>query len=269
MTNDNQTGRAVSLIPSPAGKILGLPLWGLSLNEFVELARNLIKAGQKVLFTTLGAPSITWAQNSAEFFNHFQQADVVLPDGILAVWMARCLRHKVSQRASGPDFVDMFLPVAEKEGFSIFFMGSTNDTLEKLKSNCLEKHPALNIAGLLSPLFGEFDDAADRRLVNAINQTHPDVLFVGMTAPKQELWLSRNFSQLDILFAMGVGASFDYLAGNKPRVPKWLGKLGFEWLYRLVHEPRRLWRRNVCGNAILFWLLLKNCFKGVIRKITS
>ena len=259
-----KTSQAVPLIPPPAVKILGIPLWGLHLSEFVELAGKSIKAERKILFTTLGAPSLFAALNSKEFFNHFLQADIVLPDGILPVWIARTLKYKVPERTPGPDFVDLFLSVAEQEKFNIFFMGSTSDTLEKLKSNCLKKHPGLNIVGLLAPPFGEFDDETDSWLVNVINKTPPDVLFVGMTAPKQELWLSRNFARLDILFAMGIGASFDYLAGNKPRVPKWLGKLGFEWLYRLVHEPKRLWRRNL-GSAFMFLLLLKNYMANIIH----
>jgi N-acetylglucosaminyldiphosphoundecaprenol N-acetyl-beta-D-mannosaminyltransferase len=260
-----QNNKSDTLISPPAGKIFGIPVWGLHLNEFVELAKKLIKTKHKVLFTTLGAPSIVIAQKSTEFFNHFLQADVVLPDGILPVWIARGLKYKVIERVPGPDFVDLFLSVAEQEKFSIFFMGSTSDTLEKLRSNCLKKHPCLNIVGLLAPPFGEFDDIADHRLVDAINQAHSDVLFVGMTAPKQELWLSRNFGRLNVVFAMGVGAAFDYIAGNRPRVPKWLGRLGFEWLYRLILEPRRLWHRNL-NNLLVVWLWAKNYLTGVFRR---
>jgi N-acetylglucosaminyldiphosphoundecaprenol N-acetyl-beta-D-mannosaminyltransferase len=259
---NNQT---TILIPAPAVKILGVPIWSLRLQESVELAKNLTKAKRKVLFSTTSSYPIIVAQNSTDFFNHFLQADVVLPDGMSSVLLARLLKHKIPERVAGPDFVDAFLPVAEKEGFKLFFLGATNHTLEKLKTNCLKKYPLLNIVGLLAPPFSEFDNEIDRRLVDTINQAHPDVLFVGMTAPKQELWLSRNFDQLDVLFAMGIGASFDYLAGNKPRVPKWLGRLGFEWLYRLILEPRRLWHRNL-NNIFVVWLLAKNCLTGVFRK---
>jgi Teichoic acid biosynthesis proteins len=128
----------------------------------------------------------------------------------------------------------------------------------------LRQYPHLNIVGELSPPFGKFDEQINSSLLEAIKQAHPDVLFVGMTAPKQELWLSRNFNQLDVLFAMGVGAAFDYLAGNKPRVPKKIGKIGFEWLYRLVLEPRRLWRRNL-NNILVMWFLVKDYLVANIR----
>jgi N-acetylglucosaminyldiphosphoundecaprenol N-acetyl-beta-D-mannosaminyltransferase len=255
-----------AIIPPPAGRLFGVPVWALYLNEYVELASNIVKARRKALFTTIGAPSIACLRTSPEFLNHFRQADVVLLDGILPTLLARSLKYKVPQRVPGPDFVDAFLPVAEKENFRIFFMGSTDRTLEKLKYNCLRKYPGLNIVGLLAPPFGDFDERIDRQIVSAVNRTKPDVLFVGMTAPKQELWLSRNFERLDVHFAMGIGAAFDYLAGNKPRVPKWLGDMGFEWLYRLVHEPWRLWQRNVNDNISLLWLLAKKYIAGTIDK---
>jgi N-acetylglucosaminyldiphosphoundecaprenol N-acetyl-beta-D-mannosaminyltransferase len=261
----SQNNESDTLIPPPAGKIFGIPIWGLRLQDFVRLARRLIKAKRKTLFTTIGAPSIVISQKCSDFFEHFQHADVVLPDGILPAWIARSFKYNVPERVPGPDFVDAFLPVAEAEGFKLFFLGATDETLMKLKANCLNKHPLLNIVGMLSPPFGEFDEQINCSLVSAINQKHPDVLFVGMTAPKQELWLSRNFDQLNILFAIGVGASFDYLAGNKPRVPKWLGRLGFEWLYRLVLEPKRLWRRNL-NNIYVMWLLAKYHLTGTFRK---
>jgi len=257
-----------TLIPPPAGKIFGIPVWGLHLRDFVQLAKTLIKNKRKALFTTIGAPSIVTAQKCSEFFEHFQHADVVLPDGILPTWISRSLNYNVPERVPGPDFVDAFLPVAEKEGFKLFFLGASNQTLEKLKTNCLKTYPRLNIIGVLSPPFGEFDEQTNRSLVAAINQKRPDVLFVGMTAPKQELWLSRNFDKLDVLFAMGVGASFDYLAGNKPRVPRWLGRLGFEWMYRLILEPNRLWHRNL-DNMLVVWLWAKNYLIGIFRKRTK
>jgi bacterial polymer biosynthesis proteins, WecB/TagA/CpsF family len=253
-----------SLIPPSAGKILGIPIWGLYLQDFVQLARTLIKSKRKALFTTIGAPSIVVSQKCPEFFEHFQHADVVLPDGILPTWIAKIFKYKVPERVPGPDFVDAFLPVAEQESFKLFFLGSTDQTLKKIRANCLRQYPHLNIVGELSPPFGKFDEQINSSLLEAINQAHPDVLFVGMTAPKQELWLSRNFNQLDVLFAMGVGAAFDYLAGNKPRVPKQVGRIGFEWLYRLVLDPRRLWRRNL-NNILVMWFLIKDYLLAAFR----
>jgi N-acetylglucosaminyldiphosphoundecaprenol N-acetyl-beta-D-mannosaminyltransferase len=261
-----QKDPAKNLIPRPAGKLFGIPVWGLRLDEYVELARKLVKARRKVLFTTIGAPSIACVRKSPEFFNHFQQADVVLLDGILPTWLARSLKYEVPERVPGPDFVNLFLPVAEKQKFRIFFMGSTMKTLDKLRQNCLRKYPELNIVGTLAPPFGELSTKTNYHLINAVNRKKPDVLFVGMSAPRQELWLSRNFERLNVHLAMGVGAAFDYLAGNKSRAPQWLGHLGLEWMYRLVNEPGRLWRRNIIYNIDLLWMLAKNYMSGVSIK---
>ncbi len=118
-----------SLIPTPAATVFGIPIWDLRLEEFVGLARKLIKQNHKSLFTTIGAPSIVASQKSIEFFNHFQHADVVLPDGKFPVWVARFSKRNIAERVPGPDFVESFLLTAEKEGFRLFFMGSTCEIL--------------------------------------------------------------------------------------------------------------------------------------------
>ena len=244
-------------IPPPAVEILGVPVWGLKTGQFVELAVRLVKTQRKVLFTTTNAHSIVTAQGFPVFLEHFRNADVVLPDGILPVWAGKCLGSHLAERVPGPDFTDAFLEAAEKEGISLFFMGATEETLSRLTSNCLAKHPRLVIAGTLSPPFGEFDEETDRALVDKINASGADALFVGMTAPKQETWLSRNFERLSVRFMIGVGAAFDYLADTRKRVPPRIGRSGLEWLYRLVHEPRRLWRRNL-DSAIFVWLVARH-----------
>jgi exopolysaccharide biosynthesis WecB/TagA/CpsF family protein len=177
----------------------------------------------------------------------------VLPDGTLAVLAGRLLGAHIPGRVAGPDFVYAFLDAAASAGLSVFFLGATDATLAAIAANCTVRFPRLVIAGTLSPPFGELNEAVDLPLVERINAARPDVLFVGMTAPKQELWLSRYRRQLTVPFSMGVGAAFNYLAGNQKRVPAYVGRMGGEWLYRLVQEPRRLWRRNVDSVVFIWW----------------
>ena len=240
---------------SPAAILLGVPVWGLSRDAFVDLAVARIAAGEKSLFTTANAHSIVVAQHVPAFRAHFREANVVLPDGTLAVWGARRRRGPVAERVAGPDFVEAFLTRAEREGLSVFFLGASESTLRRIRETCAARWPGLVIAGTLSPPFGEWDEATDRAIVDAVNAAHPDALFVGMTAPKQELWISRNHGYLQVAFAMGVGAAFDFLAGTKVRAPDWAGRHGLEWAYRLAQEPRRMWRRNL-DSAIFLWKLL-------------
>jgi N-acetylglucosaminyldiphosphoundecaprenol N-acetyl-beta-D-mannosaminyltransferase len=240
---------------SPAAIVLGVPVWGLSREAFVNLAVARIAARQKTLFTTANAHSIVVAQHVPAFRAHFRGASAVLPDGTLAVWGARHRRGPVAERVAGPDFVEAFLARAEREGISIFFLGASEATLQRIRERCAARWPRLVVAGTLAPPFGEWSEEADRAIVDAVNATRPDALFVGMTAPKQELWLSRNHGYLQTPFAMGVGAAFDFLAGTRARAPEWAGRHGLEWLYRLAQEPRRMWRRNV-DSAIFLWKVL-------------
>jgi N-acetylglucosaminyldiphosphoundecaprenol N-acetyl-beta-D-mannosaminyltransferase len=240
---------------SPAAFVLGIPVWGLSREAFVDLAVARIAAGRKTLFTTANAHSIVVAQEVPAFRAHFREASAVLPDGTLAVWGARRRRGPVAERVAGPDFAEAFLARAEREGLSIFFLGSSEATLQRIRESCAARWPRLRVAGTLAPPFGEWSEETDRAIVDAVNAARPDALFVGMTAPKQELWLSWNHGYLRVPFAMGVGAAFDFLAGNRRRAPEWAGRHGLEWLYRLAQEPRRMWRRNV-DSAVFLWKLV-------------
>lgn len=246
----------LSAVPPPAAQVLGVPVWGLSTGDLVELAVRLIRLRYPAIFTTANAHSIVVAQRTPEFLAHFREATVVLPDGVLPLWAGRLSGGKLCERVAGPDFVDAFLAAASSERLNVFFMGSTEQTLARLSENLGRRHPGWKLSGTLAPPFGPFSAATDRAIISSINAARPDALFVGMTAPKQELWISRNRAALDVPFVMGVGAAFDYLAGTVRRVPRGLGQLGFEWLFRLAQEPRRLWRRNL-SSAVFLSLVLK------------
>ncbi len=242
--------------PGPAARVLGVPIWGLTLEGFVDLAVEGVRSGRRSLFTTANAHSIVVAQRVPVFLDHFQRADVVLPDGFLPSWAARRRGGAVAERVAGPDFTSALLDRAAREMLSVFFLGATDETLARIVERCRARLPALRVAGTLAPPFGDFDPATDRRLMDAVNAAAPDLLFVGMTAPRQELFLSRIWGSLRAPMAIGVGAAFDYLAGNKRRVPRAVGQAGLEWAFRLAREPRRLWRRNF-DSFVFLWLLAR------------
>jgi N-acetylglucosaminyldiphosphoundecaprenol N-acetyl-beta-D-mannosaminyltransferase len=242
--------------PGPAATVLGVPIWGLTLGGFVDLAMDRIRVGRPTLFTTANAHSIVTAQSVPGFLAHFQEADAVLPDGILAVFGARRCGGQIPERVAGADFTGAFLARAAREGVSVFFLGTDDRTLSRLVEECVGRFPGIVVRGTLAPPFGTIDDETNLRLVEAVNRSGADALFVAMTAPKQELWLSRNRGALRPSFCMGIGAAFDFLAGTKRRVPRIIGQLGGEWLFRLAREPRRLWRRNLDSAAFL-WMLFR------------
>jgi N-acetylglucosaminyldiphosphoundecaprenol N-acetyl-beta-D-mannosaminyltransferase len=231
-----------------------VPVTRLPLPGLLNLAFDRIRARRKTLFTTTNAHSIVVARRQPLFAAHFREADAVLPDGISAVWGVRACGGAIRERVSGPDFFEAFLARAAIARVSVFLLGTNEETLRLITDRCRSRWPGLIIKGTLAPPYGELSDEVNRGIVQTVNRVRPDALFVAMTAPKQELWISRHLSALDVRFVMGVGAAFDFFAGNKHRAPQVFRSLGVEWVFRLLLEPRRLWRRNV-DSLVFLWLL--------------
>ena len=184
----------------------------------------------------------------------------MLPDGIGIVMAVRSLNKECKERVSGPEFTNALLERADNNGFSIYLLGSTEEDLNKIISNIKQKYLSIRIAGSYSPPFVPVDDMDHRGIVARINKSGADILLVGMTAPKQELFLSRNYKGLDVPFMIGIGAAFDYLAGVKQQSPKIVGKMGLEWLYRLIHSPEHVWKREITIPIFIYYFLTKQFF---------
>jgi N-acetylglucosaminyldiphosphoundecaprenol N-acetyl-beta-D-mannosaminyltransferase len=199
------------------------------------------------------------ALNDAEYSNALRCADWLVPDGAGIVIASRWLRGRIHERVTGSDvFWRVLTELDRLGGFSVFFLGSTEDTLSRIRTRIASDFPRLRIAGTYSPPFrdrysGEDNDA----MVAAINDARPDVLWVGMTAPKQEKWIHANRSRLNVKFAAAVGAVFDFYSGRIRRSHPIFQKLGLEWLPRLIQEPARLWRRMFVSAPIFLWHVIR------------
>ncbi len=159
-------------------------------------------------------------------------------------------------RVAGPDFMPYFIQMAK--GVRHFFFGSTPETLEKLVANIRRQYPETIIVGSYSPPFGAVSDGEMGRILSIINQARPDIIWIGLGAPKQEYWMADNWQKLRPAVLMGVGAAFDLHAGQIPRAPDWMMKISAEWLYRLYKEPRRLWKRYLVTNFLFICYLAKH-----------
>lgn len=240
--------------------ILDVPICGLSLKEFLNIAIKSILDRRKTLFTTINTYSIILAQKNKEYLNHFKTADFVLPDGIGIVWAIRSLGKECKERVSGPEFTNVLLERANKHRFSVYFLGSTEENLKKIINNINRKYPSVLIAGSYAPPFVAIDQMDHKGIVARINNCAADILLVGMTAPKQELFLSRNYQELNVPFMIGVGAVFDYLADVKKQCPAIIGRLGLEWLYRLFTSPGHVWIREITIPIFIYHFLTKQFF---------
>jgi N-acetylglucosaminyldiphosphoundecaprenol N-acetyl-beta-D-mannosaminyltransferase len=194
-------------------------------------------------------PALRSVLNSAELW---------VPDGIAPVWVARLRGHRKVDRAPGAEIMREFFRLASQKGYSSYFYGDTDATLSALRQTLARDYPGHKIAGAFSPPFQPMTPAEDRAIVERINAARPDVLWVGLGTPKQDIWIHERLERLHVPAAIGVGAAFAFVAGAVPRCPDWIGRAGFEWVYRFVKEPRKLWRRDLLdGPRFLFHLGLE------------
>jgi N-acetylglucosaminyldiphosphoundecaprenol N-acetyl-beta-D-mannosaminyltransferase len=174
-------------------------------------------------------------------------ADLVVPDGMGVVWAMRLLGCRQAQRVYGPDTTLLVLDAAAHRGIAVGFYGGAPATLERLVEAVRTRFPGIQIAYAWSPPFRPLTSQEDEEVVGAINASGARILFVGLGTPKQEYWMAAHRGRVQAVM-LGVGAAFDFIAGAKPQAPRWMMRLGLEWLFRLCTEPRRLWRRYLINN---------------------
>lgn len=231
--------------------ILGYFISTMSKNQCINEILNWIENGSKGKYFVCANPhSLEVAKTDQIFAEAIKNADLIVPDGIGIVMASRILGGAIRDRVTGSDiFWELSNRLNEKNGFSFFFLGSTEEDLVKIKDRMNQVFPNIKVAGIYSPPFRrEFSEEENSVMREAINRVEPDVLWIGMTAPKQEKWIYKNKSQLNVKFIGAIGAAFDFFTGHKKRSPIFFQRIGFEWLPRFLQEPRRLWRRNLVSN---------------------
>lgn len=211
----------------------------------------------KVLINTLNAHSFNTVENDADFQDALLHSDVLLPDGVSVVWAMQMLTGEKLHKIAGADLFRYEMERVNVKGGKCFFLGSSESTLAKIVKRAASDYPNVEVYTYSPPYKTTFSDEDNRLMINAVNAVEPDVLFVGMTAPKQEKWAYQHFSQLRVGHVCCIGAVFDFYAGTVKRAPEWMINLGMEWFYRLVREPRRMWRRYLIGNTVFVGSILK------------
>lgn len=182
-------------------------------------------------------------------------AAMVLPDGKPLSVVSRLRGFKEAQKVSGPDLMPEMFQLSEEKGYTHYFYGSTEETLDKLREALLIRYPKLKIVGRYSPPFRPLTKEEDDKIIHQINEVSPDFIWVGLGAPKQEQWMYAHRDKLCGVM-LGVGAGFDFHAGTVKRAPVWMQKCGLEWMHRLTQDPKRLFKRYVVTNTRFMWLIL-------------
>jgi N-acetylglucosaminyldiphosphoundecaprenol N-acetyl-beta-D-mannosaminyltransferase len=205
--------------------------------------------------------SVVTASKSDAHNKVLAQADLALPDGAPVAWALRREGFSAQQRINGPDLTWRYLAVAERLGQSVYFYGSSEDTLAKLRARIEKQFPKLRIAGMVAPPFRTLTAEEDQAHVDAINRSGANVLFVGLGCPKQEAWMASHRGRVQAVM-VGVGAAFDYHAGTIRRAPNWMQRIGMEWAFRLMCEPRRLMSRYASTNSVFIFRMMKSFLSG-------
>lgn len=219
----------------------------------------------KVLINTINAHSYNTALKDPLFAEALQKGDVLVPDGASIVMACRWLKAKSqpTERIAGWDLFELEMERLNRKGGKCFFMGSSEKVLGLIREKAARVYPNITVETYSPPYKPEFSDEDNRAIIHAINTAKPDLLWIGMTAPKQEKWTYTHWNELDIDCHCGnIGAVFDFFAGTVERAPKWWQEHSLEWLYRLMKEPRRMWRRYIIGNALFLLNVAKEKFNG-------
>jgi N-acetylglucosaminyldiphosphoundecaprenol N-acetyl-beta-D-mannosaminyltransferase len=232
----------------------------VTLQETVDWATQWIQSGYRGYICTVNVAILMMMRANPRLQKFVERAALVVADGQPIVWTSHWLSQGLPERVTGIDLIDALAERAEREKFRIYLLGASREVIEQTAKNLKKQHPQLEICGIND---GYFSPSQVAERVRHIRQSGAQILLVGMGVPRQEFFLEENWSELGVNLAIGVGGSFEVIAGKKLRAPRWVQETGFEWFYRLLQEPKRLWKRYLLTNLqFIVHLLLCIIFSG-------
>lgn len=252
-------------------RVLSVNLYKKNIQQAVEEIHTNCSIGEKknILVSATGAHGIITAQKDKNFKEIINSFYINLPDGMPGVWMGRLKGAKDMQRCYGPDFFKEMIIATRDEKIKHFFCGGKEGVAEELKNVCEEKFNNHNVVGTYSPPFREMTDAELKELAGKINTLNTNIIWIGLSTPKQEIFAYRLSKFTNVNFICTVGAAFDFHTGKVKQSPIWIQKIGMEWFFRLLMEPRRLWKRYFEIVPLFIWYNIIELLKGEFFKNTD
>ncbi|GFO59394.1 glycosyl transferase [Geomonas silvestris] len=245
--------------------VLGAPIdaldWPATLSRLAGWAQG--REGRYVCICN--AHSVVTSRRDPRFARVVNEADMATPDGAPVAWLMRRLGEKGQERINGPDLMWHYFRLAARRAEPIYLYGGSPETLELLVKKLGEEFPELPIAGHYSPPFRKLAEEEDAAVIRAINASGARTVWVGLGCPKQERWMAEHRDKIRAVL-VGVGAAFDYHAGTVKRAPRWMQRSGFEWLHRLLNEPKRLWKRYLATNSLFLWYAACQLLRFTLRR---
>ena len=243
--------------------ILGVKVSNIANNDLLDTLAQCIHEKQKVQVCITPVNSVLAAIKDPEVLNIYNNAEIVLCDGMPIKWASSFLNTPIQERITGLDLLPDLVELCAKNNFSVFLLGASPGVGDKLKETICHRYPNCKVVGVYVPPFMKvFSGEENDKMIAAVNEAAPDVLLVSLTAPKQDIWIAQNKNLLNASVQVGIGGAFEVMAGLAKRAPKWMQSAGLEWLFRFIQEPKRLFRRYFIEAPLFIPLVIKQKFKG-------
>ena len=246
--------------------ILGMEFDAVTMDETLEKIDAFIRSGAPHKIFCPNVALYVWSRSDPELRRFYESCDLLPSDGMGIYYAARLLGSLIPESVSAVFIFFRLLELPAEKGYKFYFLGSKEEVLLQAIKNARERYPGINIVGSRNGYFSLEDEPG---IVEDIRSSGADVLFLGMSTPMKERFVERNMEKMAVPVSLGVGGSFDVLAGVCKLAPLWMRKAGLEWFYRLIQEPGRMWKRYLTTNAVFGYLVFKEMFKKPLRRITS
>lgn len=240
----------------------GVGISNITFSDLLQLLSKSIDDKEKLRVCVTPVNCIVWANQNKQLKDIYNTAHLTLCDGVPLIWASKFLGNKIHERITGLDLLPKFIETAYQNNHTMFFLGAKEGVAQLLKTKCETLYPGIKIVGTYTPPMADtFTDTENQKMIDLINAVQPNILWVSLTAPKQDFWIAAHLNQLNVNIAIGIGGAFEVTAGLIQRAPVWMQKAGLEWLYRFLKEPKRLFQRYFIEAPLIFPIILKQKMK--------
>lgn len=234
--------------------IFGCNVAAVDMMETLEEIENIIENRKLTQHVVINAGKVVLMNKDSKLKKIVSECPIINADGQSIIWASKFLGKPLPERVAGIDLMEELIKLSAQKGYGIFFFGATEDVVKNVVTHYENLYPDLRVSGYRNGYFSKEDIP---KIVSDMKKSNADILFVAFSSPNKEYWLADNIKDINIPFCMGVGGSFDVIAGKTTRAPKWMQEIGLEWFYRFIQEPKRMWKRYLVGNSTFIWLTLK------------
>lgn len=239
-------------------KFMNTEIDNLTMQETLQEIENIIKKNKNSYVVTPNVDHIVQLETNKELRDVYANASLILTDGKPLIWISKLYGTPIKEKISGSDLFPLLCKMAAEKKYTMFFLGAAEGVAQTAANNLMDKYPGLKVVGTYSPPFGFENDKKEMdKIKSMIHKMKPDILIVGLGCPKQELFMYHHCKELNVPISFGLGASLDFEAGNVKRAPKWMANNGFEWLYRITQDPKRMAKRYLINDMKIFSLFWK------------